>query len=72
VSVSNDQKLLAVGDNQGKVKIYTYPAHLTKQNFISLEGHANNVLSVVFMPDDSYLVTTGELDCSVMVWAYKN
>lgn len=23
------------------------------------------------MPDDSFLVTVGEVDCSILIWAYK-
>jgi WD40 repeat protein len=29
------------------------------------------VKCVEFMPDDSYLVTVEEYDCTIMIWAYK-
>ena len=72
VSISHDKSLMAVADALGRAKVYCYPAYLPRQNSLSLEtGHPNNVISAQFMPDDSFLVTSGENDCTIMVWAYK-
>jgi WD40 repeat protein len=44
---------------------------MVKQAYSILDGHTNNVISCVFTQDDSFLITLGENDCSIMVWAYK-
>ena len=72
VSISNDKQLLAVAENLGRVKVFCYPAHLPRQNSLSLDlGHVNSVIGAQFMPDDSFLITIGEVDCTIMLWAYK-
>lgn len=72
VSISADKQLLAVAENLGRVKIFTYPAYLPRQNHLSLEnGHANHVVGAQFTTDDHFLVTVGENDCAIMLWAYK-
>lgn len=63
--------MLAVADNLGKVRILSYPAYLPKQAYNTLDGHTNKVTCASFMPDDSYLVTAGENDCALLIWAYK-
>lgn len=31
----------------------------------------SHVKSAIFTNDDNYLITIGELDCTVMIWEYK-
>lgn len=71
VNISNDRRLLAVADALGAPKIYSYPAHLPNQSFISLDpGHINQVISAKFTPDDNFLMTLGEADNTILIWNY--
>jgi WD40 repeat protein len=71
LSVSQDKQFVAIADNLGRPRIYNYPAYMAKQAYSVLEGHTSNVISCAFTQEDSYLITLGENDCSLMVWAYK-
>jgi WD40 repeat protein len=71
ISVSHDKSYMAIADNLGRPRIFNYPAYMLKQAYSVLEGHTSNVISCAFTQDDSYLITLGENDCSLMVWAYK-
>ena len=71
VSVSNDKQLIAVGDNLGRPRIFCYPAYLQKQAYSILEGHVSSVKAITFTPDDQFLITIGENDCSIMIWSYR-
>lgn len=72
VSISNDRYLVAAGDNLGAIKLFLYPAFLPRQNSMALEyGHQRAVKCVKFLHDDSFMVTVGEEDNTIMLWAYK-
>ena len=72
VSISNDRHLIAAGDNLGSTKIFLYPAHLQRQSYLSLDyGHQRGVKCVKFLHDDTFLITIGEDDNCIMLWAYK-
>ena len=72
VSISNDRQLIAVAENLGRAKVFCYPAYIPRQNYYSLDhGHTSHVVGAQFMPDDSFLVTVGQNDCAIMVWAYR-
>ncbi|XP_075977047.1 echinoderm microtubule-associated protein-like 2 isoform X2 [Anticarsia gemmatalis] len=65
---SHDGRLVATGDDFGKVKLYAYPVTQPKSLCHQYGGHSSHVTCVRFLPDDSRLITTGGLDTSVMQW----
>lgn len=66
---SHNQKLLATGDDFGKVSLYSFPAAQAKCLHHSYSGHSSHVTSVKFISDDSRLISIGGKDCSIMQWA---
>ncbi|XP_072031419.1 77 kDa echinoderm microtubule-associated protein-like isoform X3 [Amphiura filiformis] len=68
VGRSNNSKVLATGDDFGKVNLFKYPASVPKAPCIAYSGHSSHVTSVIFTPDDSQLITTGGRDMSCMQW----
>ena len=71
ISLSQDEKLIAVGDNLGKVRVLQYPSFVPRSSALYLDGHANHVTSCLFTLDNEFLVTTGEHDCGLLFWKYK-
>ncbi|TGZ32185.1 Uncharacterized protein DBV15_01068 [Temnothorax longispinosus] len=65
---SGDGKLLATGDDFGKVKLFSHPACQPKSLYHSYGGHSSHVTNVSFLQDDSRLVSTGGGDTSVLQW----
>ncbi|XP_011505810.1 PREDICTED: echinoderm microtubule-associated protein-like 2 [Ceratosolen solmsi marchali] len=65
---SGDGKLLATGDESGKVKLFSYPACQPKSLYHSYSGHSNHVTEVSFLQDDTRLVSSGGSDTSVLQW----
>ncbi|XP_012284868.1 echinoderm microtubule-associated protein-like 2 isoform X2 [Orussus abietinus] len=65
---SGDGKLLATGDDFGKVKLFTYPACQPKSLFHVYGGHSSHVTNVSFLQDDTRLVSIGGGDTSVLQW----
>ncbi|KAG7301899.1 hypothetical protein JYU34_013319 [Plutella xylostella] len=65
---SHDSRLVATGDDFGKVKLFGYPATQPKSLCHQYGGHSSHVTCVRFLPDDSRVVSTGGLDTSVMQW----
>ncbi|XP_071039318.1 echinoderm microtubule-associated protein-like 2 isoform X8 [Parasteatoda tepidariorum] len=68
-SRSHNQKLIATGDDFGKVNIYSFPACQPKSPHHSYGGHSSHVTNVDFTPDDTRLISLGGRDCSIMQWA---
>ncbi|XP_050538023.1 echinoderm microtubule-associated protein-like 2 isoform X2 [Daktulosphaira vitifoliae] len=66
---SNNSKLMATGDDFGKVKLYGYPVKQPKSLCHSYGGHSSHVTNVAFLHDDSRLITIGGKDMSVIQWA---
>jgi len=65
---SHDKKLVVTGDDFGKLKLYSYPVSQPKSLCHVYGGHSSHVTNVVFLPDDSRLISTGGRDSSVMQW----
>ncbi|XP_043284110.1 echinoderm microtubule-associated protein-like 2 isoform X7 [Venturia canescens] len=65
---SGDGKLLATGDDFGKVKLFSHPASQPKSLCHSYGGHSSHVTNVTFLQDDTRLVSTGGADTSVLQW----
>jgi WD40 repeat protein len=67
VSMSNDEKLIASGDDWGLVNIYNNPCREGSQPK-SFLGHSEHVVRVKFNKDDKYLFSVGGQDKAVMQW----
>ncbi|XP_076297252.1 echinoderm microtubule-associated protein-like 2 isoform X7 [Lasioglossum baleicum] len=67
-SRSGDSKLLATGDDFGKVKLFSYPACQSKSLCHTYGGHSSHVTNVSFLHDDTRLISTGGSDTSVLQW----
>ncbi|CAK1582473.1 unnamed protein product [Parnassius mnemosyne] len=65
---SHDGRLVATGDDFGKVKLYAYPVTQPKSLCHAYGGHSSHVTCVRFLPDDSRLLSTGGLDTAIAQW----
>uniref|UniRef100_A0A8C4HTX0 EMAP like 1 n=1 Tax=Dicentrarchus labrax TaxID=13489 RepID=A0A8C4HTX0_DICLA len=65
---SNDKSLLVTGDDFGKVHLFSYPCSQFRAPSHIYGGHSSHVTNVSFLHEDSYLVSTGGKDMSVMQW----
>ncbi|XP_063993575.1 echinoderm microtubule-associated protein-like 2 isoform X4 [Diachasmimorpha longicaudata] len=65
---SGDGKLLATGDDFGKVKLFSHPACQPKSLSHAYGGHSSHVTNVSFLQDDTRLVSAGGADTSVLQW----
>uniref|UniRef100_A0A8D2ZG05 EMAP like 1 n=1 Tax=Scophthalmus maximus TaxID=52904 RepID=A0A8D2ZG05_SCOMX len=65
---SSDKSLLVTGDDFGKVHLFSYPCSQFRAPSHVYGGHSSHVTNVTFLYDDSYLVSTGGKDMSVMQW----
>jgi len=65
-----DQKnrLVATGDDFGRVSIYRYPCIVEKPAAKVYMGHSSHVTRVRFTSNDSHLITCGGGDTSVFQW----
>uniref|UniRef100_A0AAR2JQI3 HELP domain-containing protein n=1 Tax=Pygocentrus nattereri TaxID=42514 RepID=A0AAR2JQI3_PYGNA len=65
---SNEKRLLATGDDFGKVHLFSFPCSQSRAPSHVYGGHSSHVTNVNFLLDDSHLVSTGGKDMSVMQW----
>ncbi|XP_044580000.1 echinoderm microtubule-associated protein-like 2 isoform X2 [Cotesia glomerata] len=65
---SGEGKLLATGDDFGKVRLFSYPACQPKSLSYTYGGHSSHVTNVTFLHDDTRLVSIGGNDTSVLQW----
>jgi len=65
--LTSDRKLVASGDDFGTVRLHNYPAIETDAHY-AYGGHAEFVVGVDFLVDDSYLITVGGADMSIFQW----
>ncbi|KAJ3613096.1 hypothetical protein NHX12_019352 [Muraenolepis orangiensis] len=68
VCSSNKKSLLATGDDFGKVHLFSFPCSQFRAPSHAYGGHSSHVTNVNFLYDDSFLVSTGGKDMSVMQW----
>eukprot|EP00002_Diphylleia_rotans_P034049 TRINITY_DN7287_c0_g2_i1.p1 TRINITY_DN7287_c0_g2~~TRINITY_DN7287_c0_g2_i1.p1 ORF type:complete len:2704 (-),score=538.32 TRINITY_DN7287_c0_g2_i1:170-8281(-) len=68
---SNSNHLIATADDYGLVKLYNFPATVKEAKARSFKGHSSHVTNVRFLFDDSYAVSTGGMDLSVLIWKVK-
>ncbi|XP_022528248.2 echinoderm microtubule-associated protein-like 1 isoform X5 [Astyanax mexicanus] len=65
---SNETRLLATGDDFGKVHLFSFPCSQSRAPSHVYGGHSSHVTNVHFLFNDSHLVSTGGKDMSVMQW----
>ncbi|XP_068110780.1 echinoderm microtubule-associated protein-like 1 isoform X8 [Hyperolius riggenbachi] len=65
---SGDQKLLATGDDFGKVHLFSYPCSQFRASGHAYGGHSSHVTNVSFLHEDTHLISTGGKDMSIMQW----
>ncbi|ROL44990.1 Echinoderm microtubule-associated protein-like 1, partial [Anabarilius grahami] len=68
VCSSYAKRLLATGDDFGKVHLFAFPCSQSRAPSHIYGGHSSHVTNVNFLFDDSHLVSTGGKDMSVMQW----
>ena len=61
-------KVMATGDDFGHVNLFVYPSVVKNSGAREYGGHSSHVTNVKFMMDDNYLVSTGGLDKTIIVW----
>lgn len=65
---AQNEKVIATGEDSSLVKIYRYPSTSKECQFKAYKGHASHVNHVRFIGNDEYLVSTGSLDRSIIIW----
>ncbi|XP_028842944.1 echinoderm microtubule-associated protein-like 1 isoform X3 [Denticeps clupeoides] len=65
---SNEKRLLATGDDFGKVHLFSFPCSQFRAPSHIYGGHSSHVTNVNFLYDDSHLISTGGKDMSIMQW----
>ncbi|OCT64964.1 hypothetical protein XELAEV_18041205mg [Xenopus laevis] len=65
---STDKKLLATGDDFGKVHLFSFPCSQFRASGHAYGGHSSHVTNVSFLCDDRHLISTGGKDMSIMQW----
>ena len=71
VDRSPSRGLIAVGDEAGAVRLYTYPSYEPEASCKVYRGHSAHVTRVQFMPDGKSLLTVGGRDRCVFQWQVK-
>lgn len=65
---SKSEKLMVTGDDFGKVNLFKYPSIAPKSGFRGYGGHSSHVTKVKFLDNDSYVVSTGGEDRTIILW----
>lgn len=69
VAVSGDRELVASGDADSHIKLFNYPCVVEDAPFDGPRfAHASHVERVVFAVNDSYLISAGGTDRTMMLW----
>lgn len=63
-----NKKVLATGDDNGKVNLFKYPCTVEKAQCKSYIGHSSHVTRVRFTHNDSRMISTGGNDKCILVW----
>jgi len=66
-TVTSDNKLIASGDDYGCVRLHNYPA-IDPSACLEYRGHAEFVVGVEWLRDDSQLITCGGNDQAIFQW----
>ena len=65
---AKNQKVLATGEDNGQVKIFRYPSTAVHSGFKAYKAHSGSVKNLQFMNNDTYLVSSGSSDSTIIVW----
>ena len=65
---ANNKKVLATGDDFGKVNLFKYPSVAEHSLNKQYAGHSSHVTKVKFSFDDCFLASTGGGDKAVIIW----
>lgn len=65
---AGNKKILATGDDNGKVNLFRYPCTVEKAQCKAYLGHASHVTRVKFTYNDARCISTGGNDKCVLVW----
>jgi echinoderm microtubule-associated protein-like 6 len=66
--VNPTKSLVATGGDDQKIRLFNYPAMIPKQKNKELIGHSSHVTRVRFSSDESYLLSEGGNDRTVILW----
>lgn len=67
-SYAKDMRLLASGDDFGKVRLLEYPCIVKNSQGVIGRGHSSHVTNVKFNSNDKVLVSTGGEDQTILQW----
>jgi len=65
---TKDYRLLASGDDFGLVKVFRFPVLLRGAKCRSYKGHCSHVTNVRWTADDRFLLSTGGMDTTLLLW----
>lgn len=65
---SQSRVVLATGEDSGLVKLFKYPCVVERAQHNSYMGHSSHVTKVKFSANDTFVVSTGGNDKTVIVW----
>ncbi|XP_069493922.1 echinoderm microtubule-associated protein-like 1 isoform X4 [Ambystoma mexicanum] len=68
IARSLEKKILATGDDFGKVHLFSYPCSQFRAPSHAYGGHSSHVTNVDYLYEDTHLVSTGGKDMSIMQW----
>ena len=60
--------MIATGSDDQKVRIFTYPVTIPKQKCKEYTGHSSHVTRTLFSKDESYLLSVGGNDRTIILW----
>jgi len=64
--------LVVTGDDSSSVNVYNYPVLQKKPPVKKFKGHSAHVQTVLFTPNDKYLISNGSGDLALIQWRVKH
>ncbi|KAI3384518.1 hypothetical protein SNEBB_010481 [Seison nebaliae] len=69
---NNSDRLLAIGNDFGRVNLYSFPLHAPKATFRSYGGHSSHVTDVQWSTNGKILLSAGGNDTAIIQWTKKD
>lgn len=63
---------MATANDDGEIKLFRYPSSVEQSAFKPLIGHSSHVTKVKFNSKNTYLLSLGGNDTTVMQWKIGN
>ena len=60
--------IIAAGNDDGIIKLFSYPVTDRMSSFMTLIGHSPHISNVRFTAAEQYLLSSGATDRSIMIW----